>query len=130
MDIENYLINLNELDKKLFLSFVEKSSINEEYLNLMKIFSQNPFVNVKNDEKLRMLLIFYPEFWLFYLNDQDFLSFLENDWNDLVIVIQDFLNYEHSIEEKILDERLKNIFKLRDILKIFSLKYSNFPLPN
>jgi hypothetical protein len=130
MNLENYLINLNELDKKLFLSFVEKSSINEEYLNLMKIFSQNPFVNVKNDEKLRMLLIFYPEFWLFYLNDQDFLSFLENDWNDLILVIQDFLNYNHSIEEKILDERLQNIFKLRDIMKIFSSKYSNFPLPN
>ncbi len=127
MNLENYLINLIDLDKKLFLSFVDKSSINEEYLNLLKIFSENPFESVKNDEKLRMLLIFYPEFWLFYLNDQDFLSFLENDWNDLVLVIQDFLNDD---QEKILDERLQNIFKLRDIMKIFSSKYSNFPLPN
>ncbi len=127
MNLEKYLINLIDLDKKLFLSFVDKSSINEEYLNLLKIFSENPFESVKNDEKLRMLLIFYPEFWLFYLNDQDFLSFLENDWNDLVLVIQDFLNDD---QEKILDERLQNIFKLRDIMKIFSSKYSNFPLPN
>ena len=102
MSLEKYLENLNEADKKLFLSFVEKSSINEEYINLVKIFSENPFYNIKHEEKLRMLLIFYPEFWMFYLNDLDFLSFIENDWNDLLSVIQDFLNYDHNIEKKLL----------------------------
>jgi len=129
MDLENHLSKLTEPDRKLFLSFVEKSSINEEYLRLIQIFSENSFQSVKNEEKLRILLIFYPEFWLFYLNDQDFFLFIENDWNDLLFVIQDFLNYDHSIEKKLLDERIKNILKLRDIMKIFSLKYQNLVFP-
>lgn len=130
MDLESHLTKLNEPDKKLFLSFVEKYSINEEYLRLIHIFSENSFQSIKNEEKLRMLLIFYPEFWLFYLNDQDFLLFIEHDWNDLLLVIQDFLNYDHNIEKKLLDERIKNILKLRDIMKIFSLKYKNLVFPN
>ena len=109
--------------RELFINFVEKYNIlfDDEQIKIIEFLNNTEYSVIDKDAKLKLYLLSVPEYWILFLKDKDFLIYIKDSWQDLKSFIQEF-NYE-DYKDNMLDENLKNIDKINDLMKIFSDTY-------
>lgn len=127
---ENYTYILenfkDEKIKNYFIELTEKSHLEwtEDIYNSINMFIKKDFDELDNN--LKMLLLFYPECWLFYIKDEDFIEYIKQDWNDLTQNINDFFKTNHlknGVDIETFRNRVENIKKLKRIMSILQEIY-------
>lgn len=107
----------------------EKTSSNLHINTVFEKFKTQDFKTILEDNYLTLLLLSKPEYWLFYLIDVDFLSYIESDWEEFKKMIKNFdienqkeLSIKKETETQVLSEH-ERIKKLKILVEIFNKIY-------
>jgi hypothetical protein len=110
-------------DERLKNTFIEmteeydKNNLNTQALDIINIFVNVSYEKIK-EEYLKIVLLSEPEFWIFYIYDKDFLSYIKDSWEDFKILLNSYK--EEEIKEELDIEEFKNIKKNIKKLKLIT----------
>jgi hypothetical protein len=110
-------------DERLKNTFIEmteeyyKNNLNTQALDIINIFVNVSYENIK-EEYLKIVLLSEPEFWIFYIYDKDFLSYIKDSWEDFKMLLNSYK--EEEIKEELDIEEFKNIKKNIKKLKLIT----------
>ncbi len=99
---------------------------NLHLIEMVKLFSKDTYSEISKDSYLTSMLISTPENWVFYLKDEDFLSYIHSDWQSVkktVFVFNVKEIYNSNNDPKEIDYQIKNINKVKKIIAILNKMY-------
>lgn len=109
----------------------EKTPANLHMNNVFEQFKTKDFNGILDDTYMTLLLLSQPEYWLFYLNDLDFLCYIKSDWEEFKTMIKNFDEKNEGEKKDCEDEekdeyeelRAKKYKKLKILVKIINKIY-------
>ena len=99
---------------------------NLHLVEMVKLFSNYSYAEISKDSYLTSMLISTPENWVFYLKDEDFLSYIHGDWQSVKKIVFDFNVkeiYNSNNDPKEIDYQIKNINKVKKIIAVLNKMY-------
>ena len=116
--------------KKIFIEMTNEydiKNLTSEFFDVMNIFINVSFANL--EDKLKMILLSQPEFWIFYIKDKEFLEYVKEYWVEFKDLINNYNEEEMKKEynnDELYEQNKKNIQKLKVIINIFENMYHDF----
>ena len=132
MSNENYekiLATIKDDEIRTLYKEITSENLHEWNLHLVemtKLFLNDSYEEISKDSYLSAMLLSTPENWIFYLKDEDFLSYIENDWVAVKSTVFDFdvtQLYKNNENPTDIDYQLKNIKKVKKIIAILNKMY-------
>jgi len=126
---EEILESIKDEDLRKLYKDITSENLHEWNLHLVemvKLFSNDSYSEISKDSYLRSMLMSTPENWVFYLKDEDFLSYIHGDWQSVKKIVFDFNVmeiYNSNNEPKEIDYQIKNINKVKKIIAILNKMY-------
>ena len=126
---EEILESIKDEDLRKLYKDITSENLHEWNLHLVemvKLFSNDSYAEISKDSYLRSMLMSTPENWVFYLKDEDFLSYIHGDWQSVKKIVFDFNVmeiYNSNNEPKEIDYQIKNINKVKKIIAILNKIY-------
>ena len=118
-------------DERLKKAFIEMTkdydikNMNNHSLDVMNVFTNVPYINLKKDNYLHMLFLSEPEFWIFYMYDKDFLIFVKESWTDFKDLVNNYNEDEMKKELNFEDfeNSRKNLQKMKLVTNLLQEMY-------
>ena len=118
-------------DERLKKAFIEMTkdydikNMNNHSLDVMNVFTNVPYINLKKDNYLHMLFLSEPEFWIFYMYDKDFLIFVKESWTDFKDLVNNYNEEEIKKELNFEDfeNSRKNLQKMKLVTNLLQEMY-------
>jgi len=126
---EEILKSIKDEDLRKLYKDITSENLHEWNLHLVemvKLFLNDSYAEISKDSYLRSMLMSTPENWVFYLKDEDFLSYIHGDWQSVKKIVFDFNVmeiYNSNNEPKEIDYQIKNINKVKKIIAILNKMY-------
>ena len=126
---EEILESIKDEDLRKLYKDITSENLHEWNLHLVemvKLFSNDSYAEISKYSYLRSMLMSTPENWVFYLKDEDFLSYIHGDWQSVKKIVFDFNVmeiYNSNNEPKEIDYQIKNINKVKKIIAILNKMY-------
>lgn len=126
---EEILESIKDEDLRKLYKDITSENLHEWNLHLVemvKLFSNDSYAEISKDSYLRSMLMSTPENWVFYLKDEDFLSYIHGDWQSVKKIVFDFNVmeiYNSNNDPKEIDYQIKNINKVKKIIAILNKMY-------
>lgn len=126
---EEILESIKDEDLRKLYKDITSENLHEWNLHLVemvKLFSNDSYAEISKDSYLRSMLMSTPENWVFYLKDEDFLSYIHGDWQSVKKIVFDFNVmeiYNSNNEPKEIEYQIKNINKVKKIIAILNKMY-------
>jgi len=118
-------------DERLKKAFIEMTkdydikNMNNHSLDVMNVFTNVSYINLKKDNYLHMLFLSEPEFWIFYMYDKDFLLFVKESWVDFKDLVNNYneeeIKKELSFED--FENSRKNLQKMKLVTNLLQEMY-------
>jgi DNA-directed RNA polymerase beta' subunit len=99
--------------KKIFIEMTNEydiKNLTSEFFDVMNIFINVSFANL--EDKLKMILLSQPEFWIFYIKDKEFLEYVKEYWVEFKDLINNYNEEEMKKEynnDELYEQNKKNI---------------------
>jgi hypothetical protein len=126
---EEILASIKDEEVRKIYKEITSENLHEWNLHLVemvKLFSNDSYKEISKDSYLNSMLISTPENWVFYLKDEDFLSYIHSDWQSVKKTVFDFNImeiYNSNSEPKEKEYQIKNINKVKKIIAILNKMY-------
>ena len=99
---------------------------NMHLCELTKLFMNDSYEKISSDSYLNSMLLSTPENWVFFLKDEDFLTYIQSDWKDVKQMVFNFDMkevYKNNNNSEEVEYQIKNINKVKKIIEILNKMY-------